>query len=89
MHGTSGRLTFTTYTFNGGGGAAEIVLTGELKEDLEPFFLNRISISNSALTITNDGTNIKLTNSKSTEEVFQQATFTFYSFIPDGFMPGV
>ena len=79
----SGRLTFTTYTFDGAGGA-EIVLTGELKEDLEPFFRNNISISNSALTITNDGTNIKLMNSKSTEQVFQQATFTFYSFIPDG-----
>ena len=84
MQGTSGRLTFTTYTFNGGGNQAEIVLTGELKEDLEPFFLNPISISNSALTLTNDGSNIKLMNSKSTEQVFQQATFTFYEFIPGG-----
>ena len=84
IQGTSGRLTFTTYTFNGGNDKAEIVLTGELKEDLEPFFLNPISISNSALTLTKDGTNIKLMNSKSTENVFQQATFTFYRFIPDG-----
>ena len=86
MNGTSGRLTFTTYTFSGGG--AEIVLTGELKEELEPFFLNLISVSNSALTLTKDGTNIKLTNSKSTEQVFQQATFTFYRFIHDGGGPG-
>lgn len=74
---TSGRETLTTYTFDGGGGA-EIVLTGELKEELENFILTNKSISNGALTITNDGTNIKLTNSKSTEQVFQQGTFTFY-----------
>ena len=79
---TNGRLTFTTYTFDGVG--AEIVLTGELKEELEPFFLNRISISNSALTLTKDGTNIKLMNSAPSENVIQQATFTFYSFMPDG-----
>ena len=84
---TSGRLTCTTYTFHGGGSEAEIVLTGELKEDIEPFIrnlVNSVGTSNGALTITNDGTNIKLMNSKSTEQVFQQATFTFYSFIPDG-----
>ena len=79
---TSGRLTFTRYTFDGGG--AEIVLTGELKEDLEPYFLSAKSISNSALTLTKDGTNIKLMNSKSTENVVQQATFTFYRYIPEG-----
>lgn len=80
---TSGRLVLTTYTFHGGGPQGEIVLTGELKEELEPFFRNNISISNSALTLTNDGTNIKLINSKSTEEVFQQATFTFFNTIVD------
>ena len=79
---TSGRLTFTRYTFDGGG--SEIVLTGELKEDIEYYVLPNKSISNSALTITNDGTNIKLTNSKPTEQVIQQATFTFYDFIPEG-----
>ena len=81
---TSGLLTFTTYTFDGGNNQAEFVLTGELKEELEYFILPNKSISNSALTITNDSTNIKLTNSKSTEEVIQQATFTFYDFIPEG-----
>ena len=79
----SGRLILTRYTFYGAGNDAEIVLTGELKEDLEPFFMNNISISNSALTITNDGTNLKLMNSKSTEQVYQQATFTFFSTIVD------
>ena len=79
---TSGRLTLTRYTFDGGG--AEIVLTGELKEELERFIHTNISISNSALTLTNDGTNLKLINSKGTEQVAQQATFTFYHFTPDG-----
>ena len=79
---TSGRLTFTTYTFDGEG--AEIVLTGELKEELEPHFNNNISISNGGLSITYDGTNIKLINSKPTEDDVQQATFTFLRFIPDG-----
>ena len=80
--GTSGRLTFTRYTFNGVG--VEIVLTGELKEELESCTRPNRSISNSALTITNDGTNIKLTNSATSQDTFQQAIFTFYSFIPDG-----
>ena len=82
MGATSGRLTFTTYTFDGEG--AEIVLTGELKEELEPHFNNNISISNGGLSITYDGTNIKLINSKPTEDDIQQATFTFLRFIPDG-----
>ena len=51
---------------------------------MEHFIGPTIAISNGAITITNDGTNIKLMNSKSTEQVFQQATFTFYSFVPDG-----
>ena len=79
---TSGRLTFTTYTFDGNG--PEIVLTGELKSEIESWVHTNESISNGALTITNNGTNIKLMNSKSTEQVLQQATFTFYDFIPEG-----
>ena len=74
--GTSARIIFRTYTFSGVG--AEIVLTGELKEDLEQFFSNNISVSNGALTITNDGTNIKLINSAGSQNVHQQGTFTFY-----------
>ena len=79
----SGTLTFTRYTFDGISIEAEIVLTGDLKNDLEKFVPANMTISNSALTITNDGTNIKLMNSKSTEQVYQQATFTFYRFISD------
>ena len=80
----TGTLTFTRYTFDGGGPEAEIVLTGDLKNDLEKFVRANMTISNSALTITNDGTTMKLTNSAPSQNVFQQATFTFYEFIPDG-----
>ena len=85
---TSGRLTFTTYTFDGHGGA-ETVLSGELKEDLEYFILPNKSVSNSALTITNDGTNIKLINSATSQDTWHQATFTFYTFTPDGDLPPI
>ena len=57
---------------------AEIVLTGELKEEFEYFIQPTCSISNGALSIKNDGTNIKLINSAPSENVTQQGTFTFY-----------
>ena len=81
---TTGRLNLTRYTFNGGSTEAETVLTGDLKNDLEKFVRANMTISNSALTITNDGTTMKLTNSAPSQNVYQQATFTFYRFIPDG-----
>ena len=58
--------------------AAEIVLTGDLKATLESNVYPNTSISNGALKLTNDGTDIKLINSKSTESGSQQGTFTFY-----------
>ena len=60
------------------------MFTGELKEELKHFVHLNDSVSNSALTITNDGTTMKLMNSKSTERVRQQGTFTFYKFVPEG-----
>ena len=57
--------------------AAETVLTGELKLYLEDYVLPNKSISNGALTITNDGTTMKLINSAPSENVTQHATFTF------------
>ena len=57
--------------------AAETVLTGELKYILESYVEPSTSISNSAITITNDGTNMKLINSSPSENVIQHATFTF------------
>ena len=57
--------------------AAETVLTGDLKRDLNPYVLPNTSISNGAITITNDGTTMKLINSAPSSDVRQHATFTF------------
>ena len=57
--------------------AAETVLTGELKRYLEDYVFTNKSISNGAITITNDGTTMKLINSAPSENVRQHATFTF------------
>ena len=67
-------LTFSFECYN----TAETVIEGALKKDLELFFRNNISISNGALTITYDGTTMKLLNSAASENVNQHATFTFY-----------
>ena len=64
--------TFSLECYN----TAEIVLTGELKEELKKFIPNW-SVSNGAITISNDGTTMKLINSAPSETVSQQATFTF------------
>ena len=57
--------------------AAETVLTGDLKRYLNTYVLSNTSISNGAITITNDGTTMKLINSSPSEYVTQHATFTF------------
>ena len=75
---TTGQQPLTTFTFNYLSQNAESVVTGELKEQLERFFPTNQTITNGALTISNDGTNIKLINSAPSENVIQQATFTFY-----------
>ena len=76
-------LTTIVFTFVNSN-LAESVLTGELKEELEKFLHPTFTVSNSALTISNDGTNIKLTNSAPSENVMQQATFTFFEDTTDG-----
>ena len=60
-------------------GAAECVITGELKEKLKNY-VSVGSVSNGALTITYDGTTMKLINSAPSETVRQHATFTFNAF---------
>lgn len=67
--------TFSFECYN----AAETVLTGALKEELECYVDPNESISNGAITITNDGTTMKLINSAPSENVNQHATFTFLS----------
>ena len=67
-------LTFSFECYN----TAETVIIGDLKKDLGAYVPLNKSISNGALTITNDGTNMKLINSAPSENVNQHATFTFY-----------
>ena len=74
---TSGERTLTTFSFSVLTTEAEMVITGELKEQLQDFFPPNSAISNGAISISNDGTNMKLINSAPSENVFQQATFTF------------
>ena len=61
--------------------AAETVLPDELKRYLKTYVEPNKSISNGAITITNDGTNMKLINSSPSENVTQYATFTFPIYI--------
>ena len=56
---------------------AETVLTGDLKEQLEIYIHRDETISNGAISITYDGTTMKLINSSPSENVIQHATFTF------------
>ena len=75
---TSGVQKLTTFSFECW--QAESVLTGEIKEELEKFVFPNYSISNGAITLTNDGTTMKLINSAPTENFEnQQGTFTFYN----------
>ena len=67
-------VTFSFECYN----AAETVITGALKQQLALYVLPNTSISNSAITISNDGTTMKLINSSPSENVKQHATFTFY-----------
>ena len=73
---TSDAAALTTFSFECYN-AAETVLTGDLKLYLEDYVLPSTSISNGAITITNDGTTMKLINSAASENVTQHATFTF------------
>ena len=75
---TTGQKPLTTFTFKYLSQNAESVVTGELKEQLERFVPTNFTVSNGALTITYDGTTMKLINSAPSETVTQQATFTFY-----------
>ena len=73
---TSDGVALTTLSFECYN-AAETVLTGDLKEYLKLYVKPNKSISNGAITITNDGTTMKLINSSPSENVTQYATFTF------------
>ena len=73
---TSKEQALTTFSFQCYN-AAETVLTGELRRLLSSYVSPNQSLSNGALSITNDGTNMKLINTAPSENVTQHATFTF------------
>ena len=78
---TNGNDTFKTFTFNCEPKTGlQMDITGGLKNDLEKFVGANITVSNGAISITNDGTTMKLINSAYSEEEghYQQGTFTFY-----------
>ena len=82
---TNGYYTFVTYTFDVNSGTHQLTFVSDLKNDLEKFVGANKSVSNGALTLTNDGTDMKLINNKSTESGSQQGTFTFYEkTVPGG-----
>ena len=75
----SGGVTLTTFTFDCNPQATtEAFIPDYCKEKLEPYFKQGLSISNGAISISNDGTSMKLINSAPSENVSQQGTFTFY-----------
>ena len=82
---TIGQQTLTTFSFECL--QAETVLTGELKEQLQVFVQPTFPLSNGAVSISNDGTNMKLVNSAPSENVSQHATFTFYRNTGGGDVP--
>ena len=73
----SSQTILKTFTFQFSPLTSEVVIERALVQEIEPFIPDGTSISNGAITITNDGTTIKVTNSNSTENVYQQGTFTF------------
>ena len=70
--------TLVTFTFDCEPTFTERELLGDTKQDLEKFVRAGMTVSNGAVSLTNDGTNIKLIKSGASENVHQQGTFTFY-----------
>ena len=76
--------TFVTFTFDCQPQFTERELTGYLKSELIKFVQAGMTVSNGAVTITYDGTNMKLTNNKSPEVGSQQGIFTFHEYTGGG-----
>ena len=81
---TNGSYSLVTFTFDVNSGTPQYTFVDDLKNDLEKFVGVNKTVSNGALKLTNDGTDINLINSKSTESGSQQGTFTFYSSTEGG-----
>ena len=77
---TDAQETLVTFTFDCEPTFTERELLGDTKQDLEKFVGAGMTVSNGAVSISNDGTNIKLIKSGASENVHQQGTFTFYHY---------
>ena len=75
---TDGYLTFLTYTFDCEPAFTEGELNNPyIKQDLKKCVPSGKSVSNGAVTLTNDGTTMKLIKTTASENINQQGTFTF------------
>ena len=81
---TNPSVTFETFTFDCDPAFSERVLTANIKEKLKKYVRAGMTVSNGAISISNDGTNIKLINSAGSQNVHQQGTFTFSDLNPTG-----
>ena len=81
---TNPSVTFETFAFDCEPQFTERELKANLKRGLEKFVRAGMTVSNGAISLTNDGTTMKLINSAPSENVFQQGTFTFTDYNPTG-----
>lgn len=81
---TIGQKILTTFSFECYSPTAEIVLTGEIKEELAKFIGPGYSVSNAALSISHEVDVMKLLNNTPEYHNNQQATFTFLRFSGGG-----
>ena len=70
--------TISTYIFDCQPQFTERELTSTIKLDLKKFVRAGMTVSNGAISITNDGTTMKLIKSGGSQNGNQQGTFTFY-----------
>ena len=75
---TYSRITFETFIFDCDPQFTERVLTGNIRVKLVKYVRAGMTVSSGSLSITNDGTNMKLIKSGASENVYQQGTFTFF-----------
>ena len=75
---SDGYRTLVIVTFDCEPTFTECELNGSIKQDLEKYVQAGMSVSNGAISITNDGTTMKLIKSGGSQNVNQQGTFTFY-----------
>lgn len=69
----------TTYTIEVVQGEPELTVVGDLKTDLVSKLANVSTLTNGGITLTYDGTNVKIITNTSPASGVNQATFTFYN----------